>query len=82
MSVGLAGDKPESKTTKRKITISAPGLAELGDRMSQRLDTRVSVAVGNKRGKVVIEFATLEDLRRIVEIIDPPTRGVFGEPLL
>jgi ParB family chromosome partitioning protein len=82
VSVGMAGDKPESKAAKRKITISAPGLAELGDRMSQRLDTRVSVAVGNKRGKVVIEFATLEDLRRIVEIIDPPTRGVFGEPLL
>lgn len=73
---------PDPKKGKTKATISAPGLADLGERMSQRLDTRVTVTVGQKRGKVIIEFATLEDLRRIVEIIDPPTRGMFGEPLL
>jgi ParB family chromosome partitioning protein len=82
VSVGLA-DKPKSgKTAKAKGVISAPGLAELGERMSARLDTRVTLSVGQKRGKVTIEFATLEDLRRIVEIVDPPTRGMFGEPLL
>jgi len=82
VSVGL-GDKPKSnKTAKAKGVISAPGLAELGERMSARLDTRVTLSVGQKRGKVTIEFATLEDLRRIVEIVDPPTRGMFGEPLL
>jgi len=82
VSVGLADQPGTPKTGKSKATISAPGLAELGERMSARLDTRVMVSVGQKRGKVVIEFATLEDLRRIVEIIDPPTRGMFGEPLL
>lgn len=82
VSVGLPNDTKAGKTPKAKGKISAPGLAELGERMSTRLDTRVSVEVGQKRGKVVIEFATLEDLRRIVEIIDPPTRGMFGEPLL
>jgi ParB family chromosome partitioning protein len=82
VSVGLA-DKPKAgKANRAKATISAPGLADLGERMSARLDTRVTVAVGQKRGKVIIEFATLEDLRRIVEIVDPPTRGMFGEPLL
>lgn len=82
VAVGLA-DKPKpGKPAKTKATISAPGLAELGERMSAKLDTRVTVAVGQKRGKVIIEFATLEDLRRVVEIIDPPTRGMFGEPLL
>ena len=82
VSVGLA-DKPKpGKPAKAKGVISAPGLAELGERMSARLDTRVTLAVGQKRGKVIIEFATLEDLRRIVEIVDPPTRGMFGEPLL
>jgi ParB family chromosome partitioning protein len=49
--------------------------------MSERLDTRVTVQLGRSKGKVVIEFATLEDLRRIVEIVDPPTREMFGEPL-
>jgi len=82
VAVGLT-DKPKvGKPSKAKGTLSAPGLAELGERMSARLDTRVTVAVGQKRGKVIIEFATLEDLRRIVEIVDPPTRGMFGEPLL
>ena len=82
VSVGLADKSKPSKPTKAKGVISAPGLTELGERMSARLDTRVSLAVGQKRGKVIIEFATLEDLRRIVEIVDPPTRGMFGEPLL
>lgn len=82
VSVGLPDAPASPKKTKGKGTISAPGLAELSERMSNRLDTRVTLAVGNKRGKVVIEFATLEDLRRIVELIDPPTRGMFGEPLL
>lgn len=69
-----SGKKPLGK-------ISAPGLKDLGDRMSERLDTRVTVQLGRSKGKVIIEFATLEDLRRIVEIVDPPTRGMFGEPL-
>lgn len=72
------GKAPRKKGTG---TISAPGLTELGDRLSERLDTRVKVQIGRTRGKVMIEFATLEDLRRIVEVIDPPRRGMFGEPL-
>jgi len=80
VSVGV--DKPKKKgAPKTTGTISAPGLTELGDRMSARLDTRVTVQLGAKRGKVVIDFATLEDLRRIVEIVDPPRLGMFGEPL-
>lgn len=76
------GVAAKSGATKRPLPkITAPGLKDLGDRMSERLDTRVTVALGRSKGKVVIEFATLEDLRRIVEIVDPPTRGMFGEPL-
>jgi ParB family transcriptional regulator, chromosome partitioning protein len=46
-----------------------PGLLELEELLSGYLDTRVSVAMGAKRGKVVIEFATLEDLERIYRLI-------------
>lgn len=84
VSVGLSdgpGASKGSSSTTKKAKISAPGLADLGRRMSERLDTRVTVQVGRTKGKVVIEFATLEDLRRIVEIIDPPKRGMFGEPI-
>jgi ParB family chromosome partitioning protein len=75
-------DKPEKKTGKKPAgKISAPGLKSMGDRLSDRLDTRVTVQVGKSRGKVIIEFATLEDLQRIVDVIDPKQRGMFGEPV-
>lgn len=76
------GATTKAGTAKRPLPkITAPGLKDLGDRMSERLDTRVTVQLGRSKGKVIIEFATLEDLRRIVEIVDPPSRGMFGEPL-
>lgn len=42
-----------------------PGLLELEERLSDHLDTRVKVEMSANRGKVVIEFANLEDLERI-----------------
>ena len=51
-----------------------PGLLELEELLSDRLDTRVKVAMGAKRGKVTIEFASLEDLERIYRAMtSPPT---------
>lgn len=73
-------DKPATKSAKKPTgKISAPGLKSIGDRLSDKLDTRVTVQVGRARGKVIIEFATLEDLKRIVDVIDPKARGMFGE---
>ena len=73
ISVGGAGTrKPVGKGNKKAAgTITAPGLADISDRLSDRLDTRVKVQVGQSRGKVVVEFATLADLQRIVDIIAP-----------
>jgi ParB family chromosome partitioning protein len=48
----------------------APGLTEIAERLSDRLETRVRVEAGKAKGKVTIEFATLEDLRRIVDTIE------------
>ena len=81
--VSLGQEEKQTKPTTKKSAgkISAPGLKSIGERLSDRLDTRVTVQVGKSRGKVIIEFATLEDLQRIVEVIDPKQRGMFGEPL-
>jgi ParB family chromosome partitioning protein len=49
----------------------APALAELADRLSDALETRVKVEVGKRKGKIVVEFASLEDLRRIVTTLSP-----------
>jgi ParB family chromosome partitioning protein len=46
-----------------------PGLLELENLLSDQLSTRVHVQMGGKRGKVVIDFANLEDLERIYRII-------------
>jgi len=46
-----------------------PGLLELEELLSDYLDTRVSVTMGASRGKLLIEFATLEDLERIYRLI-------------
>jgi ParB family chromosome partitioning protein len=42
-----------------------PGLLELEELLADRFDTRVKINLGPKRGKMVIEFADLEDLERI-----------------
>ena len=52
----------------------APGLGELADRLSDRLETRVKVDLGKSKGRITVEFASLEDLRRIVDIMDPRNR--------
>lgn len=49
-----------------------PGLLELEELLSERLDTRVKVVMGAKRGKVTIDFATLEDLERIYRAMTTP----------
>ena len=49
----------------------APGLADLAERLSDKLETRVKVESGKSKGRITIEFATLEDLERIVTVLDP-----------
>ena len=53
----------------RSGKIIAPKLKEISDQLSDHLDTRVSVELGKKKGKIVIEFATIEDLDRITKVI-------------
>ena len=49
----------------RSGKIIAPKLKEVSDQLSDYLDTRVNVELGKQKGKIVIEFATIEDLERI-----------------
>ena len=46
---------------------TAPGLHDLADRLSDALETRVKVELGRRKGKIVVEFASLDDLDRIVK---------------
>jgi ParB family chromosome partitioning protein len=53
---------------------TAPGLADIAERLSDRFETRVKVDLGKSKGKITVEFASLDDLRRIVEVMDPRNR--------
>lgn len=70
---GGEAETPPGRVARRRPT--APGLAELNDRLSDRLDTRVKISMGKAKGKIAIEFASLGDLERLVQIIDPRNRN-------
>jgi len=62
-------DASDPKTTRPGRSLSPPGVHDLEELLEDRLNTRVKVDMGGKRGKLVIEFATLDDLERIYRVI-------------
>ena len=71
VAVGVA-DEEAPRVIRRKPV--APGLVDLAERLSDRFETRVKVDLGKAKGKITVEFASLDDLRRIVEVMDPRNR--------
>ena len=71
VAVGESRDDEGEAVRFRARRPTAPGLADLNERLSDRLDTRVKVTLGKSKGRIAIEFASLADLERIVTIIDP-----------
>ena len=55
----------------RRKPIQMPGLQDVAERLSGTYDTRVSVSLGKRKGKIVVEFGSVEDLHRIVGLMDP-----------
>lgn len=53
----------------RRSTEPAPELADLASRLSDRLDTRVRIAMGQRRGRLSVEFASVADLHRIFALL-------------
>jgi ParB family chromosome partitioning protein len=75
------GDGPVAKPTRRK---PRPGghtseLNDLASRLGDRFDTRVTVALGRTKGRLSIDFASVEDLNRIITLMAPEVRKAFGE---
>jgi len=72
VSVGDLGSGAKPAVRRKRPT--APGLEDLAARLSDRLETRVKVDLGKSKGKITVEFASLPDLERIVDIMDPTDR--------
>ncbi|MCV7377177.1 chromosome partitioning protein ParB [Mycobacterium alsense] len=56
----------------RRKPIQMPGLQDVAERLSNTFDTRVTVSLGKRKGRIVVEFASVEDLQRIVDVMTPP----------
>jgi ParB family transcriptional regulator, chromosome partitioning protein len=67
------GDMSSDNATpsRRRNRPVAPRLIDLADRLSDRFETRVKVDLGKTKGKITVEFASLDDLERIVTLMDP-----------
>ena len=64
------GDKfSEKKVKAKKGRASSSQINESSEKLSNYLDTRVKVEMGRAKGKITIEFASTEDMNRIVDLI-------------
>ena len=73
VTVGEAVEKIPRRARQPKMV--APKVKDLADRLSDHFETRVRVDLGRTKGKIVIEFATVDDLERIVGLIDGQPDG-------
>ncbi|HKS50448.1 MAG TPA: ParB/RepB/Spo0J family partition protein [Pseudonocardiaceae bacterium] len=53
----------------------APGVQHLAERLSDTFDTRVKVELGRRKGRIVVEFGSLDDLDRIVALMTSTRHG-------
>jgi ParB family chromosome partitioning protein len=63
--------EPAKAKVVRKKAIHAPGLQDLAERLSDNFDTRVKVELGQRKGRIVVEFGSVDDLERIIQLMAP-----------
>jgi ParB family transcriptional regulator, chromosome partitioning protein len=54
----------------RRKPIQMPGLQDVAEQLSGAFDTRVTVSLGKRKGKIVIEFGSVDDLQRIIGLMN------------
>ncbi|MFG1666022.1 ParB/RepB/Spo0J family partition protein [Streptomyces sp. Y7] len=83
--VTLMGSRPQ-KTTRsrgpRAGSVPSPALSDLATRLSDRFETRVKVELGQKKGKITVEFASPDDLERILSTLAPGEKLALQKSLL
>lgn len=75
VSLGADGERRQPRRARAGVRNEA--LDELASRLSDRFETRVKVDLGKQRGKLTVEFASVQDLNRILGSLAPEDPGVF-----
>jgi ParB family transcriptional regulator, chromosome partitioning protein len=78
ITLGEPLQDPTERRPRPRPVMQAPGMVDLAERLSDRLETRVRVQLGKRKGKVLIEFATLDDLQRICDAIGLDRQELYG----
>lgn len=76
VSLGAEDGAPKRKRAPR-AGIRNDALDDLAGRLSDRFETRVKVDLGKNRGKLTVEFASVQDLNRILASLAPDDPGIF-----
>ena len=69
--VAVGGETARERPTRAKRPV-APKLEVLANRLADRFETRVKVDLGRSKGRIIVEFASIDDLERIVALMSPP----------
>ncbi|MFG3549156.1 ParB/RepB/Spo0J family partition protein [Streptomyces sp. NPDC047725] len=80
--MGSRPQKPQRAKGPRAGALVSPALSELATRLSDRFETRVKVDLGQKKGKITVEFASMEDLERILGSLAPGEGPVLQKGLV
>jgi ParB family chromosome partitioning protein len=68
-----AAEEPTARRRTKRLT--APGVEDLGARLSDVFETKVKVQIGRAKGRIVVEFGSVDDLQRIVGLMAPDITG-------
>ena len=76
--VSLGGDPtPVAARRQARPGDRSAALDDLAARLSDRFDTRVKVALGKSKGRITVEFASVQDLNRILDVLAPQDPGLL-----
>jgi ParB family chromosome partitioning protein len=73
-----AAQQPASRRRARRF--SAPGVEDLAGRLSDVFETKVKIQIGRAKGRIVVEFGSVDDLQRIIGQMAPGVTGRDGDP--
>jgi ParB family chromosome partitioning protein len=81
VTLSLRDPSPPAPKAAAPRPMRAPGLQQLAENLSDAFDTRVKVELGRRKGRIVVEFGSVDDLERIVALMTVPALPHSGDRL-